>query len=195
MIFIVIFMTALDILIIVLAIVAIVMGFRSGLLRQAGRLLGVIAGIIACRIFAQDVAIWMGADKGSPYDSADVSMLTTVVAYVVVFIVAYVAMSLLGSLLKRIVSATGLGPVDRVCGAVFNLAEYALVLSLVLNLWIVVFPDSSLRHDRVATYRLGSTGLSLLNFAPKVLGSEAVGRMLDVPATGAQEKPKVQEKR
>ncbi len=69
--------------------------------------------------------------------------------------------------------------VDRLAGALFKLLVYMLFVSLVLNLWLVLFPDSKLRSDAVASWPEPLTGLNIITFAPAVIGSQATVSIMD----------------
>lgn len=171
-------MEAVDLLIIAIALAAVVTGWRKGLVTKLGRVAGVLAGIVCSRLWAPQVGVWL---MGTPdvSDSADTALLNSVVAYVVVFIAAFLAVTLLCSSLKSLLRLVHVSVLDRLGGVAFTLLEYMLMVSLALNLWVAVFPESTVRTSSTATAGTEIIGTSVLNLAPDLLGSEKVRSLLD----------------
>lgn len=171
-------MGAIDLLLIVVAAAAVFFGWRKGLVAKLGKLIGILAGIVCTRLWAPALARAVFGTP-SPGDSADVSLLTTVVAYVAVFLVVYIVVALLCSGLRGILRLAHISILDRIGGALFTLFEYMLLMSLALNLWVAIFPDSTIRSHPMVNGGCDIIGTSVLNLAPDILGSEEVETMLD----------------
>lgn len=155
-------MSAFTIFIIIIVIVSAVLGWRSGLIRQVGRLAGIIAGIAVCRIYGSAVVDYFcGADASVPD-----RIMYTVLCYVVLFILVYLAAALLANMMRGLLRAVHIGFINRLAGAVFNVMEWLLILSLLLNLWVSIAPPSSLLGDPVFD--------RVLWFGPYLLGTDAV---------------------
>lgn len=151
-------MSAIDILILVVVGIAAVMGFTRGIIGQIGQIAGVIGGIIASRLFGSRLAAFFaGQDAPSAFDN--------VAGYVIVFLLAYFAIWLVARFLRGTVHAVHLGIVDRLAGAVFKGALWLLMLSMVLNFYIIVSGDDANLHDPKAPWREAT-----VKFAPAVLG-------------------------
>ncbi len=141
---------------------ALVLGGRRGFMAQTGTFIGIIAGVIVCRVFGDELA----SAFTSPTDTPGTRMLHTVLAYVVLFGVCYLGGRLIGSALRGTIKVLHLGWADRIAGAVLKLCEYLLIFSILLNLWIALFPDTQLNSKRA-----GLTDF-VVEFAPVVLDSE-----------------------
>ncbi len=172
-------MSALDIIIIVIAAAGAFFGWRKGLIAQIGKLVGLFTAIMACRMFASALAEWLIEVNTSPDDSADTRLLWIFVAYLVVFLCVYIAVTLLCSGLRKAVHSITTPLVDRACGALFKVLEYMIIVSILLNMWLIIFPDSSLRHDKLANGRPWGVNTSILTLAPDVLGSGATAEIID----------------
>lgn len=137
-------MTVIDTILILIFVLAAVIGFRKGFIRQVGSLAAIVVGVVAARVLGPDaICLIHGGETDwavSPVPRFSVTMLS----YISVFAVSYVAVRLLASLLSRITGATFIGPVDSIAGAVVSIAKYFLLLSLLLNLYIAVFPSTQL---------------------------------------------------
>lgn len=153
-----------DILIILLLIAGTALGWRRGFMAQIGAFVGVVLGIICCQIFAAE----LGAKFSASADTPGSLLLANVMAYVIIFLACFLLGKLVGRFIVGAARLLHLGALDRLAGAIFKIAEYLLCLSILLNLWIAVFPDTKLRSAH--------TGLtqSVVDFAPTVLGSKTV---------------------
>lgn len=157
-------MTILDILLILIVIAGIVLGYRRGILAQCASLLGVILGIIMCRVFAGPLA----DSFISPADTEHTRVTTTILCYVLIFMACYIAMRMLSGTIRSIVSTLHLGVFDNIGGAVFKSLEWLLALSLLLNVLQAVLPDTHIHSSRPALDRF------VYDFGPKVIGSGVV---------------------
>lgn len=160
-------MSLFDWILIIIAIGGAFFGYKRGLIAQIGSLVGLIAAIIFCRIFAGDLA----AAFNSPSDTAQTRLLHTVLSYVLIFAVCYIGSRILVSICNFTLSALRLKGIDNLAGAVFKVLEWVLFYSLFLNLWVMVLPETQIRSSRS---RLTET---VLNFAPNVLGSETASEV------------------
>lgn len=171
-------MGAIDVLIIVVAISAVILGWRKGLVAKLGKLIAILAGIVCTRLWAPTVAPLIFGTP-APGDSADVSLLSTAAAYVIVFLTVYLIVILLCSGLRSILRLAHISVLDRIGGAIFTLFQYMLLVSLALNLWVVIFPDSTVRSHPAVTGGCDIIGTSVLNLAPDIFGSPEMKELLD----------------
>lgn len=159
-------MAALDILILLIFIVSVVYGLRRGVITQLGSVGGVIVGIIACRLFSGSVTRLFA---GSNPDANDL-YVSGVFASVLLFIVGFIAARLVAGLIKTVTHSLHLTVIDRIAGALFSLFEWFLIFSLLLNIWQAFRPDIDITsNSRLAD---GRAARAVVDFAPKVLGSE-----------------------
>lgn len=150
-------MSGFAIFIIIVVLLSAVLGWRAGFLRQAGRVAGIILGIIACRIYgSQAAAMLINATDGD-------KMMYTVLAYVLLFIAVYLLATIIAYLMKSLLNAVHIGVLNSVAGAVFKVCEWLLLISLFLNLWTAIWPITSLEGDTV--YQ------RVLWFGPYLLGT------------------------
>lgn len=158
-------MTAIDIILLLIFTVAAWVGFRKGFITQLGSVAAIIVAIVACRMFGASLeASILGEypDWNSGFSRYGVSIIANALIYVIV----YYAVVIISKFLKAITHAILLGPLDRIAGAIFSVGKYGLVVSLILNLYIVLFPDTSLLADsRLAD---GKAVEAVVGFAPKV---------------------------
>lgn len=156
-----------DIVCILIIVAGGIYGFHRGAMAQIGSIFGVILGIILCQVFGPMLV----NSFVSPSENPESYALTTVFAYVVIFALAYFIGRYIGVLLKTTVNAVHLSIIDKVCGSVFTVFEYALALSLFLNAWMSVFPNTALKSNNTRVKEF------VINFSPAVLGSPTVKEM------------------
>jgi uncharacterized membrane protein required for colicin V production len=162
-------MSALDTILIIIIVAGGFYGFRRGISGQLGSLAGTIFGVILCHAFSDDLAAWFN----SPQDNFQTRLLHTVLSYAVIFFATVLAGRLLSATIAKLLDALHLSLLNRVTGAAFTILLYTILLSLLLNIWITIFPDSELKSTN------DSVAQTTLNIGPKVLGSETVREVYD----------------
>ncbi len=163
-------MTLFDIICILIVLGGALYGWRRGVMSQAGSVVGIVVAIILCRVFSGIVA----AKFSSPEDSANTVLLHTVMSYAIIFIVVMVAARFLAGTIRTLFDSLSLGRVDNIAGAVFAILKYTLIFSVLLNIWMAIFPSGELKSSYNDT--LPST---VINMAPAVLGSKTAADVFD----------------
>lgn len=162
-------MATIDIILLLILAVTGVIGFRKGIINQIGSLAAIVIAIVACRALSgAAVDMLMGGNpdwETSPVSRYSISILVNCAIY----LVAYYGVILAARLLKMVTHAVLLGPIDRIAGAAFSAAKYFLLVSLLLNLYIAVFPATDLvRRSQLAG---GKFVAMTIRFAPWTLGT------------------------
>lgn len=131
-----------DIVILIIGVIAMILGYRSGLVRQIGSFVAFLLAVIACRM-GGDLALRIGSvllhvqpDSGSAISCTTVS----VVGYIVIFIVVWLAVWVVARLFHAVITAVKLGVLNAVLGALFMSLKILMVVSIVLNVWLVLDP-------------------------------------------------------
>lgn len=154
-------MSPLDILIVIALIAGAIFGWKKGIVQQIGRITGLICGILICRVFGDKVsALFIDKPDGGHND-----LFTCALIYLIIFIAVYVGISVMMKGVKLAVHKLQLGFLDRLGGAVFNIFEYLFFLSLLLNVWVTLMPDTKIEDEK--TPWRGFT----LRLAPETLAS------------------------
>jgi membrane protein required for colicin V production len=122
--------TAVDWVMLAVLLASLVIGAWRGLVYEVLSLLGWVVAFV--------LAQWLAADVGAMLPMSGASeRLRYPVGFVLVFIGVLFASGLLAWLVKKLMQASGLRPVDRALGAVFGLLRGVLVLlalSAVVNM-------------------------------------------------------------
>ena len=114
-------MTPLDWILAGVLFFSLLLGAWRGLVYEVLSVLGWIASFFAAQWFAPQVALVL------PWDSAS-APVRYAAAFVIVFVAALFTAGLLAALLKKVVDAMGLRPVDRTLGAAFGVLRGMLLL-------------------------------------------------------------------
>jgi membrane protein required for colicin V production len=102
-------------------VVSLVVGAWRGLVYELLSVVNWIAAFVLAQWFAPDVAQWLPMAGAS-------EVVRYAVGFVAVFVAALFAGGLLAFLIRKLVAAVGLRPVDRVLGAVFGLVRAVVIL-------------------------------------------------------------------
>lgn len=117
---------AIDWIVLAVLLGSFLLGAWRGFVFEILSLLSWIAAVLVAQLFAGPVSAVL--PMGGSNDS-----LRYVAGFVLVFIVTIFACNFVASLIRRLVTAAGLRPIDRVLGAIFGVFR-ALVLALVVGL-------------------------------------------------------------
>ena len=114
------------------------------------------------------VTSWGIIGDGAANLSDTDAYLTRMLAGVILFIGGFVAVRLVAHFCRALTQALCLGFLDRIAGALFCLAEWLLVMSLMLNFWTVIKPQTD--WGALSTLGNGHAIEFVLALAPKLLG-------------------------
>ena len=147
-------MTVLDWILTGVLVFSLLLGAWRGLVYEVLSVLGWAASFYAAQWFAPQVATWLPLQTAS-------NTLRYAAAFVLVFIAAVFVAGLLAALLKKLVDAIGLRPVDRTLGAAFGVLRGVIMLlaaTVVINMTALKSSDWWLTSQGapVLTAALGS---------------------------------------
>lgn len=137
-------------------------GLRHGLIKQAGSLAAIVLGVTACRLFGRQAAQAVGVLLPQ---SMAATQVATILGCLALFIVVGIGVGIASRFVSTISHALMLGPLDRAGGALLTLAEAAIALSILLNLWLAVWHPGD-----AARYRKSPLVSAVLAVSPAVLG-------------------------
>lgn len=154
--------------VIAVAVLAILTGYRKGFLRQLGALLAVAFGIVVARLVAADGMVY--ADDVVPGSisgfkrSFFVQTLTCGIVYLIVESLVEMITFPVGKMMK----VFGSGVLDSIGGSVFRLFKYLMVVSILYNLIADFNPSGSL--TRSSRQHDGNVVEGVMKIAPAILG-------------------------
>lgn len=160
-------MAAIDIILILIFIVAGALGYRKGIITQLGSVAAIVVAIIGCRMLGGTVSDLLFESHPAWEDSSLSRYGVSIISNCIIYLVVYYAVILIAKMLRTVSHAVFLGPLDRIAGAAFSVAKYSLVVSLLLNLYIVLFPSTTLISK--SELAGGKAAELVIGFAPWLL--------------------------
>ncbi len=148
----------LDIVLIVVLALSTFMGLKTGLTKTVIILAGLIVGVILAGQYYVSLGGWLSSYIPQPN-------LAQVVAFAAILLTTLLAAFVLAIFLKKIISLTLLGWIDRLGGALFGLAVGSVVLGALLTV-MVRFPF----FDLESLFRESVVASALLGLLPFLLG-------------------------
>jgi len=97
------------------------LGLWRGIVQEVLSLLGWVAAFYVSQMYAPLAAAWLPMEGSS-------QMLRYAAGFVVVFVTVLVATVLVSWVIKKLISAVGLGPLDRLLGSLFGLMRGVVIL-------------------------------------------------------------------
>jgi len=97
------------------------LGLWRGIVQEVLSLLGWVAAFYVSQMYAPLAAAWLPMEGSS-------QMLRYAAGFVVVFVAVLIATVLVSWVVKKLVSAVGLGPLDRLLGSLFGLMRGVVIL-------------------------------------------------------------------
>ena len=100
---------------------SLLLGMWRGIVQEVLSLAGWVAAFYVAQLYAPLAAAWLPMEGSS-------QMLRYAAGFVVVFVAVLVAMALLAWVIQKLISAVGLGPLDRLLGSLFGLMRGVVIL-------------------------------------------------------------------
>ena len=118
-------MNLLDIIFVFLFLYALVKGYRAGLIMELCGIVGVIAAAYISYNMAEEIAVSLLPSFSFNYP----------LAFVLVFVASLVLIGMAARIVSRVINFTGMGLINRVCGAVASFLKMAIVLTVLVALF------------------------------------------------------------
>ena len=131
-------MNTLDIILLVVTGIAMLYGFKSGLVKQLTLGAGIVIGLLQATIFYQQAGIWIQELSGWE------SWLCNAIGFVAILLSAAIVINIAGSLLRWLLKIILLGWVDRILGTMFSTFVGILIVVFGVNTSNKFFPDNNI---------------------------------------------------
>lgn len=142
-------MNIIDIVILIIALIALFKGIRDGLIKQAGGIAGLFLGIYLASKFSSLITEWL-----HQWINASESIVKAI-SFALIIIAVCFCMYLIGRLLEKVVQITTLGWVNRLLGALLSLLTITLFMGVLLSLieyvnsnWFTLIPKEKLAEAK-----------------------------------------------
>ncbi len=117
-------MNYIDIVVGIILILAILKGFRNGLIIELASLVALVLGLFGAIQFSSITESYLI----EYIDSSNIG----IIAFVITFVLIVIGVHLIAKVVDKLVKAIALGMINRVLGALFSLLKYAFIISVVL---------------------------------------------------------------
>lgn len=108
----------------ILLILAIIKGFKNGLIIELASLAALVLGLFGAIKFSSITETYLMEH----IDSSHIGLI----AFIVTFIAIVIGVHLVAKVVDKLVSAIALGMINRVLGAIFSLLKYAFIISVII---------------------------------------------------------------
>ena len=122
-------MEVIDIILLVFLIYGLYKGFVNGFFTEVASLLALVVGIYVASHFSSFAENWLKTKVA--WDEKYIN----VAAFAITFIVVLILVSLVGKIITKIINVAQLGLLNKIAGGVFGAAKYALILSVLINIF------------------------------------------------------------
>ena len=163
-------MSAIDVLILAVLAGSVLYGLKVGLIKQLGSIAGIVLGVLSARIMGDVVGSVLGSllpDSFAGSESGRYAIGLT--GRVTVFAVVYSVTLMLARSVRTLAGLLLMGPLDRALGAVLSMVQWFVALSIVLNVYMAINPDSKFFEQSGLAGGLAID--AVMSLAPALLGS------------------------
>ena len=147
-------------------------GFMNGFIKEVFGLAGLVGGVYFASRFAPTAATFI--DKN--FLHLENTALLKLFGFLAVLIIVWLSAAILGSILSKLTSASGLGFINRLFGFIAGGGKYFLIFALIVTALsnITLMKDNLEKYvqDSVLFPYLKAAGSSMINLDPAVLGLE-----------------------
>lgn len=157
---------------IVVAVLGLIRGYRSGLTGQATAVIGMAFGIVCAHLFSPPVEDWLWSIlPGIGYSFAG-DLFLGMLAAAIPFTLVFLLMMCLHSIFRSAMQVFDTGILDQIFGAAFCSVKYLFFLSILLNLMVDLNPRSEV--VKFATDHDANMVELVMKLAPYPLGAPDV---------------------
>ena len=147
-----------DIIVGILLILALIKGFKNGLVIEVASLAALVLGVIGAVKFSYVTEQYLSQEMNSGHIG--------VLAFFITFIVIVIGVHLIARLIDKLLSAVALSPINRILGALFSLLKYAFIISVLLAVFNSISENFSLVPEKQKKSSILYDPIS--KFAPRV---------------------------
>ncbi len=147
-----------DIVVGIILILAIIRGFRNGLIIELASLAALVLGVLGAIKFSSFTEQWLAQHFSSSYIG--------IIAFILTFIAIVIGVHLIAKGVNKLVEAVALGLINRIMGALFSLVKIGFILSIVMAVFISI--DKTLNIIPEQTRESSILYKPLGEFAPRI---------------------------
>ena len=177
----------LDLIILIPIVLGFIFGLFKGLIKELASLAAIVLGIYGARAFAPTISDFF-------IHSLSFSSKTALpLAYLFLFILIATVLIILAKTLDKFFDSIALGGLNKLLGGVFAAFKYALVVSVLLNLFEAVDSRFPIIKPKSKSESIGYK--PVLNLAPKLWEKSKESDVFDFKGKTTDEKKKTEDYR
>jgi membrane protein required for colicin V production len=167
-------MNPFDILVVIILGFCLIRGIFRGLIKEVASIVGVLAGFYAAYTYYRQLAAFLARWMDNP-----VSL--NLVAFFVLFCGVFLTISILGVVVKYLLSIAFLGWVDRICGAGFGMIKGILISAVVLLTLTAFLPRGApLLEKSLMAPHVTSLSETLARVVSRDMKKQFIGKIQEV---------------
>ena len=120
-------MNVIDIIVLLPICYGLIRGLMRGFVQELTTLVALIAAIIGTKLWAPNLAVWL-----TRYITTSPAVCQ-LIAWTLLFATIVLSLHFVGKVITRLLHAISLGWLNRLIGALFGAAKWALIVSIILN--------------------------------------------------------------
>lgn len=180
-------MNTLDLILLVPVALGFVFGLFKGLIKELASLAAIVLGIYGAKFFAPSLSVSLVNKLGfSPKTSLPL-------AYLLLFILIAIILLLLAKMLDKMFDSVSLGGLNKFLGGLFAALKYALIVSVLLNVFDSL--DSKLTLIKSKTKQESIGYKPMLNLAPTLWEETKQSKTFDFKDNASSKKEKIDGRR
>jgi len=161
-------MHTLDLFLLIPIVLGFVFGLFKGLIRELTSLAAIVLGIYGAKLFSPLIS-------GFLIHKMDFSSRTAQpLSYLLVFVAIALGLMMLARMLDKVFDSMSLGGVNKFLGGLFGAIKYALIVSVLLNVFDSLDSKVSLIKEKTKTESIGYK--PLLKFGPTLWAETKMGK-------------------
>ena len=145
-------------------------GFMNGFIKEVFGLAGLVGGVYFASRFAPEAATFIDTN----FLHLENSALLKLLGFLVILVAIWLTATIVGSILSKLTSASGLGFVNRLLGFVAGGGKYFLIFALIVTALsnVTLVKENMQKHvkDSVLYPYLLKAGSAIINLDPKTIG-------------------------
>ena len=153
-------MNSLDLIIIIPIAIGFVFGLFKGLVKELTSLAAIFLGIYGAKLFSP----WLADLLIKSFDFS--ARTARPLAYLILFIAIAIALLILAKSLDKLFDSVSLGGLNKFMGGVFGALKYALIISVIINVFDVIDTKFSIVNPETKTSSIVYN--PMLKLAPKL---------------------------
>ncbi|NDP19531.1 MAG: CvpA family protein [Paludibacter sp.] len=176
-------MNSLDLLVLIPITIGFVFGLFKGLIKELTSLAAIVFGIYGAKIFAPSVSEML--EKSFEFSSKT----SKPVAYLILFVTIAVILLVIANMLDKLFSSLSLGGFNKLMGGIFGGLKYALIVSVLLNIFDAL--DSRFSIVKIETKEQSLTYKPLMKFGPALWNETKTNKKFDFDKDTTDEDNKI----